>query len=1383
MRARSTPFRSVLAVFLLLAPPEAASPQTRPDGVRTSIGAGFRVDPNLTEAIAAIVQGPDGRVWLGTEFGLYVYDGYEAEAFRGERGSAEPFPPGAVRALLLDGRDRLWVGHGTGLVLIDPIEGRVEKIYRHDPADPRSLGAGEVTSLHEDREGRLWVGVLSWALPEAGGLHRLDETSGAFRRFTHDPADPVSLSHNRVRTILEDSGGSVWVGTWGGLNRLRPGTDRFVRYLHDPADPTSLAYDDVKQLYEDASGTLWVATIGGGLDRYDPETDAFVHVPSPGSDYLTSVLGDETGRLWVTTLDDGLFVLRPETRALERLHLGDDPDRGPPLSTLAITADRVLWVAGLASEYGVGRTWRLDLEAPELTVRTLGPVRAVREGRGGEIWMGNGQRLLRWDRRTDELGSFACPGAGPPNDQHWLSSIVVDPEGTVWFGYWDPGSGLCRLAPGEATPRRVRPAGAGLRALDWISDMAWSDGRLWIVSAGRLVALDPASGELAVIDPASGDARASPHPAVQRVTADAEGDLWYATADGRLLRRGAGGGEIESFDGAAVRRAAAGAAPVTSLRPGRRGTIWIVAAGAGACAFDPESGECRPASQGADGRSDERMMDVIEDGAGRMWVVSVADITEVDPETGLLRTLPKPPSAGASRFSRGAAEAGADGDLYFGTSSGILTFRGAGAAGNPRPPATRITGAETIGDGGVEVTRVGGAAAEELELPSGRGDVTVRYAALHYADPEANRYEYRLDGLDEAWRSAGGERRARYTNLSAGSYLFRVRAASANGVWGDEAIFGFRILAPWWRQGWALALWTALALAGGIAVATVARRRRAFAARLADERREARRSRELAGAKSRLFADLAHEFRTPLALILGQIRAVREGSEAGTDRLDMAARQTRELRRLTDEMLELSRLEAGALDLDLRLRDLVPLIRGCVADFERAAEDAGVSLRLETPDQAIRASFDADRMRRITSNLLSNALKYTPEGGAVVVRVRAPAGAGSSGVVPARAHPSGGEPEQRDAGTERDDAILISVEDTGVGIPAETLDHVFDRFYRVPGARRSAVRGTGIGLALVRELVELHGGTISVASGDGTGTRFDIRLPPPPLAEAAPDRTERGAAEPAEPVGPAGPATNGRGAEKSLVLVVEDHADMRAFLRQELAEAHEVVEAADGATGLERATELVPDLVITDVMMPELDGYELVRRLRQDERTSHIPIVMLTGRTSEESRIAGLESGVDEYLAKPFSARVLRSRVDNLLELRRLLRSRYAGEIWLRPEDVEAPSIDQKFLGRVAEIIEERMSDRAFSVEELASAVHMSRSQLHRKLTALLGKSPGSLIRGMRLERAAGLIRSGSRTLGQIAYETGFSDQAHFSRSFKRHFGCPPSEWVEQPTD
>ncbi len=1339
-----------------------------PLGAQTTRWTGVQPGPDLNDRVRAMVEGPEGRVWMGVESGLRSFDGYRVEVFRAGPGSVASFPQTPVESLFVDREGRLWVGQRAALVQIDPARGTVDAVFRHDPDDPASLPVGSVSHMLQDPDGRLWVGTLDWSDRQASGLALLDpETGTVVRQFTHDPADPTSLSNNRIRSMVLDQDRNLWVATWSGLNRLPPGGDAFRRYRHDPADPGSLAYDDVMALHVDDGGTLWVATIGGGLHRYDPARDAFEHVPGSASPSLMTLTADGSGPLWLGTLDRGLERFDPTRGTFEHVDLARGGAPWPRINATIITRDDVLWVAtSRRAGEDAGAVLRIDLQAPELHLRAAStPVRAILGTDASTIWYGDGGALVRWSVDEGRDAVWTCPGLGAPNVLEWLSSLLRAPDGTLWVGYWDRDVGLCRIDPDAAEPtlEPFRPPSADPLGQVW--DMAWAEDRLWLATATGVVWLDPASGVVEAAGLETEPVWQQPGSVVAIETGPG-GALWMVRQDGRVLRKPAGG-PLEAA-GSVLGPDESSGRVVGVAHFDEAGGLWVGTDGRGLCAFDPTEGRCGRWLDTSTGLPTDYVEDFTVDDRGHLWVSTFTGLTEIEPGAGPLRTLPTPGSSDPGAFQPGGAWASADGRVAaFGLERAILRFEPAGAAGNPHPPRIRIDRVEAVGAGDLDLSTAA------PELASSDRDLIFEYTGLHFADPASNTYAYRLDGQEEAWRQVGTERRARYTNLAPGSYRFRVRAASANGVWSDEAVFAFHILSPWWRRPWALILWTSLALGTLVLVRAMELRRRRFAATLDREQAEARRLRELADTRSRLFANLSHEYRTPLALILGQIESAREdrgavpGTVAGTDsKLDMAERQTRELQRLTDELLELSRYEAGALELDLRAGDLVELVRRAVADFSSAADAAGVELRVESHLDTLMAHFDPDRMRRVVNNLLSNALKFTPHGGEIVARVRE---------VP-RGDSGDGNHESHDGAP----AALVAVEDTGVGIPPEARTQIFDRFYQVAARPGAPAGGTGIGLALVRELVELHGGTITVESELGRGTRFDIRLPldrdgatldtPPAAAPTAPDDADR---EPDEEPD----AVDG---EPPIVLIVEDHEDTRAFLRQELVTDYRIEEAADGAAGLARAIELVPDLVITDVGMPGMDGKELARRLRADERTSHVPIVMLTGRVSDDARVEGLESGVDDYLGKPFSARVLRSRVHSLLELRRLLRARYAGELWLKPEEVGGTSLDQKFLASVSRVIEERMADQGFSVEELAAAVAMSRSQLHRKLTALLGQAPGTLVRGMRLQRAADLIEAGSHSLGRIAYETGFSDQAHFTRSFKRHFGCTPGEYRER---
>lgn len=517
--------------------------------------------------------------------------------------------------------------------------------------------------------------------------------------------------------------------------------------------------------------------------------------------------------------------------------------------------------------------------------------------------------------------------------------------------------------------------------------------------------------------------------------------------------------------------------------------------------------------------------------------------------------------------------------------------------------------------------------------------------------------------------------------------------------------------------------------------------------------------RHIESVRSRFLADVSHELRTPLTLIAGNIESVQQGdADRAPYRLEVARRNARRLHRMVEELLELSRMEAGALELHAVTIDLTGFVRTIVPSFESLADLKDIDLILSAPDAAVPVRADPDRLEKVLYNLLSNALKFAP-GGTVAVTLA------------------------RDGGWAR-----IDVEDDGVGISEEALPHVFDRFYRSPRGEARRYEGSGIGLALTRELVELHGGEISVTSVEGRGTRFTVRLPLAVGADApAPRWADEVRGRPAwmPSGGPAELATvedpdalaDLAAADSALVLVAEDNREMRVYVRACLEESFRVVEAGDGTAAFEMAKDLVPDLVVADVVMPGIDGYELVRRLRAEPLTSHVPVVMLTAQAEEDSRLEGLESGVDDYLTKPFSQRELHARVANLVALRRLLRERYARAPVIRPSEVEATSVDQAFLASVVAAVEEHMEDPDFSVETLAATVHISTSQLTRKLRALIDQTPGRLIRSFRLQRAADLLQAGAGNVATIAYRLGFSDQAHFSRSFKKQFGVPPSEY------
>jgi len=526
---------------------------------------------------------------------------------------------------------------------------------------------------------------------------------------------------------------------------------------------------------------------------------------------------------------------------------------------------------------------------------------------------------------------------------------------------------------------------------------------------------------------------------------------------------------------------------------------------------------------------------------------------------------------------------------------------------------------------------------------------------------------------------------------------------------------------------------------------------------------EAQKLIEVDAMKSRFFANISHEFRTPITLILGPIEKMlsRHQDMASQHDLNIMQRNARRLLRLINQLLDLSKLEAGRMKLQARVENIVDLVNRFVQLFESQAKLKGINLQFSAEKKGILIYVDREKIENIIYNLVANALKFTPDGGTVIVNVR-----------------------------ERDqEYVQITVSDSGPGIAQDQLERVFDRFYQVDDSKTRQHEGTGIGLALTKELVELHRGKISVVSSD-LGSTFTVLLPLGKEHLTADEIAAEDIAATAQPevdlmsaestilkdVSPQPATMADRSAPR--LLIVEDNADLRAFMREVLQPAYQIKDAADGRQGIELALKMIPDLIISDVMMPGCDGFELCRILKTDERTSHIPIILLTARASIESKVEGLETGADDYIIKPFDERELKARVANLIELRRKLRQRF--RLGQQESEMDITSMDDKFLKRAKEIINSHMTDSDFTIDIFARQVGFGKTQLYRKIKALTDFSPHLYIRFLRLQHAASLLKSRADNITQVSYQVGFNSPAHFAKAFRRQFGMSPSDFVRQ---
>lgn len=658
----------------------------------------------------------------------------------------------------------------------------------------------------------------------------------------------------------------------------------------------------------------------------------------------------------------------------------------------------------------------------------------------------------------------------------------------------------------------------------------------------------------------------------------------------------------------------------------------------------------------------------------------------------------------------------------------------------------------------------------KVNLPFKNNSFRFEYTAPSYQEEKANKFQYKLTGFDDNWSNWSLETKKDYTNLSEGNYTFSVRAKNIFGEISQQDSYSFTILPPWYRTWWAYLGYSILAIMlllsfNRLRSQQLRNKNMELEAIISDRTEELRNKNELLeqqteklkemdSLKTHLFANISHEFRTPLTLIKGPIEKLEESKKNEMSNTDiiMIRRNANRLLGLVNQLLDLSKIDGGKMQLNPSEGDVFKCIRAAVSAFGSHAVSRNIDFQINVPSTSLWASFDRDKLEKIMYNLLSNAFKFTPDGSRIELHAR-----------------------------HHEHALEFEIADTGQGIKKENLPHIFDRFYQVDDSYTKENSGTGIGLALTKELVLLMKGTLSVESELGKGTIFMVGLPMEEIRCGQiddidyPRPTEYDQLfETAELVGKLNRI------KLSKVLVIEDNNDMRYYIKEQLSQDYEIMEASNGKEGFLKASKLMPDLIITDLMMPQMDGFTLCKKLKTDISTSHIPIIMLTAKAGIENKLEGLENGADEYLTKPFNAKELQLRVKNLIRQRQELRKLFSKNSSLEPKDMTVTSLDEKFLTKVLFLLETKHSDPDFGVPQMQRELGMGKTQLHMKIKALTNEPPGEFLRNFRLKRATQLLSKKSDTFSQVAYSVGFNSLSYFTKCFKEFYGTSPSAYFNK---
>jgi signal transduction histidine kinase/ligand-binding sensor domain-containing protein/DNA-binding response OmpR family regulator len=1368
--------------------------------VLTYVGISFAQTSNLSfnhitieqglsqNTISCIYQDRQGFLWFGTEDGLNRYDGYTFVVYRHEPGNTNSFSDNEVTTILQDREGIFWIGtQGGGLNRFDPATQRFTH-YKYQPGSNKGPSGNQIQSIAEDHNGALWMAIAG------SGLNRMDKASGSFTHYFNDPKDSGSIANNFVTSVLVDRSGTVWAGaSEGGLNKYNAATDKFTRYENVPGHPASLPANTIYTMIEDRSGILWLGSFGGTLIRFDPATSQFTRYDnvskgtnSIDNNLVTSICEDARGDIWISTLGNGLnrFDRKSGTFEIHR----NQPGNARSLSSdnlMAVYSDRsgILW----AGTYGKGldKLDRLSGRFTHYFNRSGDPnslssnlIAAILEDHTGQLWIGtmdNG--LNRLDPATGRVQRYQNRlGDKSSLSSNTIFNLCEDRSGVIWAATLN---GLNQFDPKTGRFIRYQASSTDTTSLNGtiVSDI-FEDrtGTLWVGGRG-LSRMDRNTGKFKRYDPVR--ETGSPEPIlIEQMLEDQSGTFWLGS-DAGLHQFDRQTGKFSMYKANPSDTIGSVTAQVQCLYEDKKGFLWVSTSN-GLYRLDTKRGLSR-LYQKKDGLPSNAVLGIQEDDRGRIWLSTPEGLSRFDPANGSFRNYNAADGTQSNEFVKYAYGKVRGGKLMFGGINGLNIFHPDSLRDNTQVPPVILTDflvfnqSLPIGPKRDQLTLEKSITlTQAIELPFDANVFSFEFAALDYTRPEKNQYAYQMEGFDKDWVQAGTRRFVTYTNLDPGTYTFRVKGSNNDGIWNEQGTaIQITVLPPWWRTWWAYGLYALTFATGLYLIYRYLISRERLRNQLQIKQLESEKLQEVDQMKTRFFTNISHEFRTPLTLILGPLQQLiaqpAADPESNRKVYTLMQRQAQRLLQLINQLLDISKLEAGRVRLEAVELDLVKYLRAITYSFISLAESRQISLSFFSSQESLRAYFDKDKLEKMISNLLSNAFKFTPEGGEINVQL-----------------------EIVDGG-----AVAITVQDSGIGIPANRLNRIFDRFYQVDGSHTREQEGTGIGLALTKELVLLHRGTISVESELGKGTRFNLRFPlgsshlgEDEIIKVSESENEglevqvKPSVALVEDGSPVLPETDGQAySHLPLILVVEDNADVRGYIREHFDFKYRVIEARDGQAGLDRAIEQVPDLIISDLMMPKMDGIELCRRLKTDERTSHIPVILLTARATGESKVEGLETGADDYLTKPFNPQELQVRVKNLIEQRQKLRERFGREVKLQPRDVAITSADEKFLNRAVEIVEKEMDNADFSVEDFESAMSLSKMQLYRKLKGLTNQSPNEFIRTLRLKKAAMLLDKRSGNIAEITYEVGFNNLSYFSKCFKDLYGVTPSEYLNRQAE
>ena len=1328
-------------------------------------------DGMSNNTVYTICEDTLGFIWIGTRSGLNRFDGHSFRVYDNGNGLRNVF----VNTLFRDSKGRIWVGtQGGGLARYEYETGGFTSFF-NDPANPNSISDDDVQAIVEDTRGNLWVGT------HEGGLNMLDMASGKVARIPVNQGLPGGFHIGRINTMLMENDTLIWIGTLDGLFYHNPATHRTVPFLikGKPVNARVLC------LYNEGAENLWLGT-QSGIVKIDKNLHTAETITSGksglSSDLVVDIKKSPDGRLMIATDGGGLNIFDPVSGEYSVfMNNPNSPNSISNNSVYAIFIDsfKGLWVGNYSGgiNYYSEYDWKFQPVKHELNdPNSLSDnhVRCFYQDHQGTLWIGTLGGLNKYNPVTGKFKVYSSD-KGDVNSlgSNSVLSIYEDRNDKLWIGTF--GGGISILDTRTNTFRKFRhrddPSGS-LDKANIYSIIETSGDKLCIASLGGIYLLDRKTDRIQRF--LASNSRLS-NNTVKVLCKDKSGNVWAGTNMG-INRLNPSTGEINVFTHSNTNPNSLSNNRILSITIAKDGTLWIGTEGGGVSVFDAAAERFSTITT-ADGLPDNVVNSVLQDDLGIFWLATNKGLVRYDATTRKMRIYTSADGLQANEFNQNAAMKAGDGSLYFGGINGYNVLSPGNLITDFSPPRVILTDLYISN----KLVKVGEDQSpldrqlfleKQIEL-SYESALEIDFASLGFINKGKYQYSYLMKGLSDEWTEFRETRSASYSNLPPGHYTFMVRARNNDGVLSETpASIEIRILPPPWKTWWAFSLYAAAVL---LLLFLFMRYNISWIRvknELILERREKEQIEELNQMKLGFFTNISHEFKTPLTLILGYLDNLKSsGTYKQPETLVHIEKNAQRLLILINQLLEFRKAENGLMKLKTTKGNIVQFLTGIKESFSELARINKIQFELNVHGIIPEIWFDAEKVEKIMYNLLSNAFKYVNPGGKIEINITC------------RENESG-----RNSGGYKSYLELV-IKDTGHGMSPEDLKNLFNRFYQESkdiNKTRNA-EGSGIGLAYSKKLVELHHGEISVQSELGAGSSFIIKLPvgkdhltDEEIREEVNFQLKMNYNEISGIIRdetPRNETAQVLSENMPILLVVDDNPAICDVIKEKFSQEFHVIVAENGIEGMVKAQKYVPDVIISDLLMPGMDGIEFCRTIKEEILTCHIPVVMLTAKSDDDSQIRGIRTGADAYIAKPYNPDLLQATIRNLVNSRKVLRNKFYGKEQFIPSEVVSNKMDEKFLNKLIAMIEDSTDEETIDITALCRENAMSRSALYRKLKALTGNSIQDFIRLVKLRKASRMLIETTLTISEIAYQSGFPNTKHFSTSFRKQFGKTPTEY------